>query len=73
MTIEEDRAHTLTLRNLILDVLESYNTSHPDITAQLVLAALGETFINLGVSQLGIDWTKGLCDELKKSVDRVTK
>ena len=72
MTIEEAQAHVLALRNLFLDVLLSYGQSHPDVPAQLVLAALGETFINLGVSQLGIHWTKGLCDELKKSVDRVT-
>lgn len=72
MTIEEARAHTLTLRNLFLDAAQSYGKSHPGIPAQLVLAALGETFINLGVLRLGIDWTKGLCDVLKKSVDRVT-
>lgn len=72
MTIEEVRAHTFALRNQFLEVVLSYDASHPDIPAQLVLGALGETFVNLGVSQLGIDWTKDLCDDLKKSVDRLT-
>lgn len=48
MTREETQAHVLALRNLFLDVLMSHGQSHPDMPAQLVLTALGETFINLG-------------------------
>lgn len=72
MTPDEASDHTNALRVRFHDVILSYCEAHPDIPAQVVAIALGETLMSLGVMHMGINWTKELCDELKRSVDRFT-
>ena len=46
--------HVTELNHLIADQLEDYLDRHSDLPASVVLTALGEAMVNLGIQQMGI-------------------
>ena len=58
------------LNHLIADQLESYLDKHPDLPASVVLTALGEAMVNLGVQQMGHDDIITLCQQLQEAVEQ---
>lgn len=47
-----DAQHVAKLNHLIADQLEQYLDHHPGLQASVVLTALGEALVNLGVQQM---------------------
>ena len=62
--------HINELNHLISDQLEHYLDSHPGLPAAVVLTALGEALVNLGVQQIGHDDTIILCQQLQTAVEQ---
>lgn len=58
------------LHHLIADQIEAYADSHPDLPASVVLAAVGEALVNLGVRQMGSDYTIDLCHQLIEAIQK---
>ena len=58
------------LRGLMIDVMEKFSRSNPDVPAQIVMAALGELLIQFSVSQAGPENTMRLLDHLKEAVEK---
>ena len=64
----EDAQHVTTLNHLIADQIEHYLDQHPGLSATVVLTAVGEAFVNLGVQQMGQDYTLNLCQQLQEAI-----
>ena len=64
----EDAQHVTALNHLIADQIEHYFDQHPGLPATVVLAAVGEAFVNLGVQQMGQDYTLNLCQQLQEAI-----
>lgn len=62
--------HVTTLNHLIADQLEQYLDEHPGLPAGVVLTALGEALVNLGVRQVGYEATLTLCQQLQAAVEQ---
>lgn len=57
------------LNHLIADQLEAYAEHHPGLPATVVLTALGEALVNLGVRHMGVEYTERLCQQLQTAVN----
>jgi len=67
-TVHELQAKVSELRKGLFEAIDEFILRNPQIPAQIIMAGLGELFVQFSVGQVGPQITDQLLDQLKAAV-----